>query len=206
MAGYSEAMSNEPKTARGRATRERIVERAAELIAGHGVEGTSLDEVLVSAAVSKSQLYHYFADRDELVEAAVKHRCELVLGELTGMLGAVESFAELRRALDGFVAVYEQRMSGCPIGTLANEVADRNEGARLQVAAAFDSWEGLFAAGLARMRERGELRADASPQALATFLLASLEGGLLLSHTRRSGASLRIAMDSALSAVEAFRA
>ena len=54
-------------TARGVATRSRIVEAAADLIYAHGVERTSLDEVMAASGVSKSQLYHYFADRDALV-------------------------------------------------------------------------------------------------------------------------------------------
>jgi AcrR family transcriptional regulator len=197
-------MSGEPKTKRGRASRERIVERAAELVAEHGVEGTSLDEVLEAAGASKSQLYHYFSDRDELVEAAVARRCALVLGELTGMLGGVATLAELERVLAGFAAVSEQSLSGCPIGTLASEVAGRNEGARLRTAAAFDAWERLFADALERMRERGELRADASPRTLATALLASIEGGLLLSQARRSGTSLRIAIEAGLSQLRTF--
>ena len=63
------------------------MERAAELVAERGVEGTSLDEVLAAAGASKSQLYRYFAGRDELVEAAVARRCAQVLGELTQSAG-----------------------------------------------------------------------------------------------------------------------
>src|SRR5215475_1309792 len=69
--GYHGRMPGEPRTGRGRASRERIVERAAELVAERGVEATSLDEVLAAAGASKSQLYHYFAGRDELMAAAV---------------------------------------------------------------------------------------------------------------------------------------
>ena len=43
-------------TARGAATRARIVEAAADLIYAHGVEQTSLDEVMAASGVSKSQL------------------------------------------------------------------------------------------------------------------------------------------------------
>jgi AcrR family transcriptional regulator len=64
-------MPGQPRTGRGRASRERIVERAADLFAERGVAGTSLDEVLAAAGAGKSQLYHYFHGRDELVEAAV---------------------------------------------------------------------------------------------------------------------------------------
>lgn len=200
-------MPAEPRTGRGRASRERIVERAAELVAEHGVAGTSLDEVLAAAGASKSQLYHYFAGRDELVEAAVERRCAQVLAELTQALGNVATLAELEATLAGFIAAYEQQgLPGCPIGSLASEVAERNDGARLRVAAAFDTWEGLVSGALGRMRERGELRADASPDVLATALLASIEGGLLLSQARKHPASLRIAIAAGLAHVKSYRA
>src|ERR1700730_11023485 len=134
-------MSGDRRTGRGRASRERIVERAAELVAERGVAGTSLDEVLAAAGAGKSQLYHYFRGRDELVEAAVARRCTLVLDGLTQALGTVASLAELEQALAGFAAGFEQMgLPGCPIGSLAAEVAERNEGARLKAAAAFDAW------------------------------------------------------------------
>jgi len=95
-------------------------------------------------------------------------------------------------------------MPGCPIGTLATEVAGRNEEARLQAAAGFDAWERLLADALERMRQRGELRADAQPAALATGLLASIEGGMVLSQARKDMASLRIAVDAGLAQVRAY--
>src|SRR6516165_263170 len=195
-------MPAEPRTGRGRASRERIVERAAELFAEQGIAATSLDEVLAAAGAGKSQLYHYFRGRDELVEAAVGLRCAQVLAGLTQALGAVTSLAELERALAGFADGYEQMgLPGCPIGSLAAEVAGRNEDARLQTAAAFDAWERLFADALNRMRDRGELRADASPAVLATALLASIEGGMVLSQARKDPGSLRIAVEAGLGQV-----
>src|SRR5215471_7827804 len=198
-------MPDKPRTERGRASRERIVERAAELFAERGVTATSLDEVLAAAGAGKSQLYHYFRGRDELVEAAVGLRCAQVLADLTQALGAVTSLAELEQALAGFADGYEQMgLPGCPIGSLAAEVAERNEDAWLQTAAAFDAWERLFADALERMRDRGELRADASPSVLATALLASIEGGMVLSQTRKDPASLRIAVEAALAQVRSY--
>jgi AcrR family transcriptional regulator len=195
-------MPGQPRTGRGRASRERIVERAAELFAERGIAATSLDEVLAAAAAGKGQFYHYFRGRDELVEAAVGHRCAQVLAGLTQVLGGVSSLAELEQALAGFAAGFEQMgLPGCPIGTLAAEVAGCNEGARLQAAAGFDAWERLFADALARMRDRGELRADARPGVLATALLASIEGGMVLSQARHDPASLRIAVDAGLAQV-----
>jgi AcrR family transcriptional regulator len=181
------------------------VERAAELFAERGIAATSVDEVLAAAGAGKGQFYHYFRGRDELAAAAVGYRCAQVVAGLSQSLGSVSSLAELERALAAFAAGFEEMgMPGCPIGTLAAEVAGRNEEARLQAAAGFDAWEQLLAGTLERMRQGGELRADASPAALATGLLASIEGGLVLSQARKDMASLRIAVDTGLAQVRAW--
>jgi TetR/AcrR family transcriptional regulator, transcriptional repressor for nem operon len=198
-------MPGEPKTGRGRASRERIVERAAELFAGRGISATSLDEVLAAAGAGKGQFYHYFRSRDELAAAAVGFRCAQVVSGLTEALGAVSSLAGLEQALADYVAGFEQSgLPGCPIGTLASEVAGRNEDARLQAAAGFDAWERLLAQALERMRQRGELRADAEPARMATGLLAILEGGMVLSQARKDIASLQVAVEAGLSQVRAW--
>ena len=198
-------MPGEPMTRRGRASRERIVERAAELFAGRGIAATTVDEVLAAAGAGKGQFYHYFRSRDELAAAAVGFRCAQVVAGLTQALGGVSSLGGLEQALAGFTAGFEQAgMAGCPIGTLATEVAGRNEEARLQAAAGFDAWERLLAEALERMRQRGELRADAQPARLATGLLASIEGGMVLSQARKDMASLRIAVEAGLAQVRAW--
>ena len=195
-------MPGEPITRRGRASRERIVERAAELFAERGIAATTVDDVLAAAGAGKGQFYHYFSGRDELAAAAVGFRCAQVVAGLTQALGAVSSLAGLEEALEGFIAGFEQTgMPGCPIGTLATEVAGRNEDARLQAAAGFDAWERLLADALERMRQSGELRADAEPAVLATGLLASIEGGMVLSQARKDMASLRIAVEAGLGQV-----
>ena len=180
------------------------MERAAELFAERGIAATSVDEVLAAAGAGKGQFYHYFRGRDELAAAAVGHRCAQAVAGLTEALGSVSSLAGLEQALAAFIAGFEQMgMPGCPIGTLAAEVASRNEDARLQAAAGFDAWERLLAEALERIRQRGELRAHAEPAALATGLLASIEGGMVLSQARKDIASLRIAVEAGLGQVRA---
>jgi TetR/AcrR family transcriptional regulator, transcriptional repressor for nem operon len=197
-------MPGEPKTRRGRASRDRIVERAADLFAERGIAATSVEEVLAAAGAGKGQFYHYFDSRDELAAAAVGYRCGQVVAGLTLALGEVSSLGELEQALAGFVADFERMgLPGCPIGTLATEVAGRNEEARQQAAAGFDAWERLLASALERMRESGELRPDARPDVLATGLLASIEGGMVLSQARQDMASLRIAVEAGLGSVRA---
>ena len=199
-------MRAEPKTRRGRESRDRIVQCAAVLIAERGVDPVGLDEVLTAAGVGKGQLYYYFDDRDALVEAAIAHRCAQVQEALARMFGGLDSLAGLERALEDYVRIYEETLAGCPIGRIASEVAGRNDGARRQVETAFDAWQELFADLFKRLRERGDLHHGTDPAALATALLAALEGGQILSQTRNDATSLRIAIAAALGHIRTFLA
>src|SRR5258708_16268213 len=148
-------MPGEPKTGRGRASRERIVERAAELFAEQGIAASSVDEVLAAAGAGKGQFYHYFRSRDELAAAAVGFRCGQVVAGLTETLGGVSSLAGLEEALAGFVAGFEQAgLPGGPIGTLAGRGAGRTAGARRPAAAGVDALGRRRADAVGRGRQR----------------------------------------------------
>src|SRR6266851_8268465 len=71
-------------TARGAATRARIVAAAASLVYERGFAGTSLDDVMAATGTSKSQLYHYFADKDALI-------CEVIQAQLGRIIAAQEA-------------------------------------------------------------------------------------------------------------------
>jgi TetR/AcrR family transcriptional repressor of nem operon len=195
----------EPKTQRGRASRERLVEVAAESVAEHGISQLRLDEVLSAAGASKSQMYHYFSDRDGLVEAAVSYRCTEVLARLESAFTRVESFEDLEAVLAGFAADYAGQLTGCPIGTLAAELTEGPDGARSLVTDAFGSWETLLADALSRIRANGELTSKANPAELATGLLAAMEGGMLLGQVRADPAPLYAALTVGLGYVATFR-
>ena len=197
-------MHTEPKTRRGRESRDRIIECAATLIGDRGVEHVGLDDVLTAAGVGKGQLYYYFANRDALVEAAVARRCGQVQEALARLFGGLDTLGELERALDVYVKIYEQTLAGCPIGRIAAEVAGRNDSAQRQVATAFDNWQSLFADLFTRLHARGDLHPDAEPTELATALLASLEGGQILSQTRNDATALRVAIAAALGYIHTF--
>ena len=92
---------------------------------------------------------------------------------------------------------------GCELGSLAGELADRNEEARVALAGHFAAWEELLATGLERMRAGGVLRPEADPARLATAIIAALQGGCLLAQTARDTTSMEIALDMALDHVRA---
>jgi AcrR family transcriptional regulator len=192
---------SEPRslTARGAATRERIIEAAADLIYAHGVARTSLDDVMAASGVSKSQLYHYFADKDALVLQVIAKQTERVLDAQRPHLEALDSLPALRAWRNAFVRLNEAAQGkGCPLGSLASELANDSEPARKRLADSFSIWRERIENGLAKMRERGELSASADPHDLALALLSAVEGGLLLAKATHSSRPLEIAIDMAI--------
>jgi TetR/AcrR family transcriptional repressor of nem operon len=199
-------MKSEPETARGRATRERIVASAAELIGRQGVQGTSLDQILDGAHVSKSQLYHYFLNKEDLARAVVARQTERVLAAQMPALEHLDSWEGIASWFERLVALQERRqcIGGCPIGSLASELADHHEAARGDLVASFERWQQYLARGLAQMQERGELVSEAVPGTLALATMASIQGGLLLTQTRRDTEPLRVALAAALTHLRMF--
>ena len=191
-------------TAKGRATRARIVDAAAELMFAHGVARTGVEDVQTRAGVSASQLYHYFGDKRALVRAVIARQTEAVLEAQEPLLSKLDSFEALHAWRDVLVDLQRQRAcaGGCPLGTLAAELADDDPEARANLAAGFDRWEEPIRAGLRGMHERGDLRPDADPDRLALALLAAVQGGLVLTQTRRDPEPLAVALDTVLAYIE----
>ncbi|GAA2073426.1 TetR/AcrR family transcriptional regulator [Pseudolysinimonas kribbensis] len=187
-----------PATAKGRATRERIVSAAARLMLVDGVARTTLDDVGAEARVGRSQLYHYFDDKARLVEAVIAHHAESVLGG--DELVRLDDWEAWRAWRDAVVAGQEAQacVGGCPLGSLASELSDIDDRARRALGVTFDEWERRFRRGLEAMARRGALATGGAPGRLATTVLAALEGGLLLAQLRRSTAPLEAALDGVL--------
>ncbi|GEL26351.1 transcriptional regulator [Pseudonocardia sulfidoxydans NBRC 16205] len=187
-------------TRKGRATRERIVRAAAALMFERGATGTSLDEVQAAAGVSSSQIYHYFQDKKVLIRAVISRQTDEVLGAQEPLLSELDSVESLRRWRDQIVGIQRERQceGGCPIGSLAGQLAEVDPLARKDLADGFERWESAIRSGLLAMRDRGDLRADADAERLGTALLVALQGGLLLTQVHRNTTALEAGLDTVI--------
>jgi TetR/AcrR family transcriptional repressor of nem operon len=187
-------------TPRGAATRARIVEAAAELMYVKGVNATTLDDVREASGTSKSQLYNHFADKDALVRAVAELRAARVLAREGAQLSRLNSFNGLVRWRNALVRrnAAQNGAYGCVLGSMAAEVSDHDDEARETLSATFQRWQQLLADGLRRMQDSGKLRSDADADALATGIIAALQGGYLLAQTARDVRPMEVALDMAL--------
>jgi AcrR family transcriptional regulator len=195
-------------TSRGAATRNRIVLAAAELMHVQGVASTTIDDVLAASATSKSQFYQHFEDKTELVYEVITQRADEVLSWQRLRLEKVDSFRGLYQWRDAMVqrCTLRRGLWGCELGSLAAELSDNDDRARASLAEHFSEWRSLLAAALERMRAAGVLREDADITALATGLLAAVEGGYLLSQTARDPRLMQAALNMAIGHVASYAA
>jgi TetR/AcrR family transcriptional repressor of nem operon len=196
-----------PTTERGRRTRQRIVDAATHVVSERGVAGASLDEVGARASASRSQLYHYFADKDELLRAVAEATNDAVLGGQRALFDGFISWTGLTQWMDALVEMQEQLhgRGGCPIASLVSQLGEHNDEIRIELASGFDRWEAHIRDGLSAMIAAGELRRDTDVNWLASSTLASLQGGLILTQARRDPQAIRRALDGALALIGTFR-
>ncbi|MEV6622541.1 TetR/AcrR family transcriptional regulator [Amycolatopsis sp. NPDC051106] len=185
-------------TPRGKRTRDAIVDAAAQLMYVDGVAGTSVDKVLAASGAGKSQMYHYFKNKDQLVEAVIDRYLEQILANQPAIF-ELTSWADFETWTEQLLDV--QRRAGgpiaCPLGNLAGEVGDNPKLAPL-VDQAYRTWESHLVRGLTTLRDKGELRPDADPARLAQAAMTSVQGGLLLAHLRQDITALEDALGIAL--------
>jgi AcrR family transcriptional regulator len=192
-------------TSKGLATRARIVEAAAAVVFENGVAGTSLEEVQKRAGVSNSQIYHYFRDKRDIIHAVITYESEGAVANTKGPLGGIDSMAALRAWADYHVKLQvELGFTGCRLGSLLAQVAREDPEAGAGIGAGFRVWAQSLAEDLRTMQDRGEFRADADPEQLATALMAALQGGLMLTQSQRSVAPLETALKTVIDHIESL--
>lgn len=173
-----------------------------------GVGDTTLDEVLVASGASKSQLYHHFEGKEALVRSVVDLVGERTIQRERDSLENVSTLRGLRRWRDALVQNNAIRHGayGCPLGSLASEVSDQNDLARMALSQLFGEWRALLAQVLGRIQERGELPADAPVNQLAIGMMAAVQGGYLLAQTTQDVTMMGTSIDMALDHLESLSA
>src|SRR6478609_112525 len=198
-----EETSDRPRlTRKGERTRARIVEAAAALIHERGVAATTLEEVKAAAEVSGSQMYHYFADKNELVQAVIDYQADTIVKHNRQALGSPKGVEAWRKLVVTGVRS-TQGKGGCALGSLGGQLAESDPEARALIAAGFEQWAAAISDGLRSPHADGKLPPDIDPDDLATTLLARRQGALLLAQVERSTRPFETAVDTLLALTSA---
>jgi TetR/AcrR family transcriptional repressor of nem operon len=175
------------KSLRGEATRRRIVEQSAAVFNRHGYSGTSMSELMGATGLEKGGLYRHFASKEDLAAAAFDYAWETVseprwrgledcAGSLEKLLLLVQNFVEPPRTVPG----------GCPLLNTAVDSDDGNALLRGKARAALDLWRTKITDIVRQGQRDGELRGSVDAAAVATIVIASLEGAVMMSRLEKT--------------------
>ena len=174
----------------GKQTRDAIVAAAKRLMQIKGYHATSLDDVLSESGAGKGTFYHYFRSKEDLGHAILD---EIITSFIAQTLEPCFSdagkrpLAQIRCFLERVVEIQRacNCVGGCPLGNLASELSDVHEGFRAKLADVFSAWRARLTVALDEAQRRGDVGAECRPSAVAHFLVASLEGAILMAKVSK---------------------
>jgi len=189
----------------GEETRENIIRKAAALFNQHGFAGSSMSDIMAATGLQKGGIYRHFESKEQLAVEALDYAVELMGRRFSDALeGKTRAIERLNAIVSVFAALPHDPPvpGGCPVMNAGIENDDGNPVLRQHAREAMDGLRALVVRVTERGLERGEVRAGVDPQDLASVLIATLEGGVMLSklygdeaHVARTAAHLREHLD-----------
>jgi TetR/AcrR family transcriptional repressor of lmrAB and yxaGH operons len=166
-------------------TKDRLLRAGEKLFRAQGYSGTGLKQLASAARAPWSSMYHFFPDgKEQLAEEAIRYGGELYARMIQ------QCFVASPDPRDAIAAMFSGEAkilrssgfrNGCPVASVALDVASTSEKVRKPCAEVFALWIGVLAEGIAASGTSEDTATD-----LASYILASLEGAIILSRTSKS--------------------
>jgi TetR/AcrR family transcriptional repressor of nem operon len=177
---------------KGEQTRRKIVEAAAPIFNKRGYEGSSLNDLMEATGLKKGGIYRHFSSKEELAAEAFDYTWEAAWNSrLPHVDEKSNGIEKLKQLIANFVGQRSPVAGGCPILNTAIDADDGNPVLRAHVAKALRSWLSRLQAIVDQAQARGETQPGVDPKAVATLIVASLEGALMMSRIQRNDEALR---------------
>jgi TetR/AcrR family transcriptional regulator, transcriptional repressor for nem operon len=186
----------------------RILRETAPLMNKRGFLSTPLADILEAIGLEKGGFYHHFASKEDLAIAAfelsvqqVGEKFRQALESKAGM-GAIAKLKGIIEAYREFKGSRLMEQGGCPILNAAIESDDVLPRLRDAARLAVDRWRGAINRLISEGIASGEIRPDVHPDCVATWIIASTEGGVMLSNLYKDTIYLNRVLDQILSYVD----
>ncbi|HEY5594651.1 MAG TPA: TetR family transcriptional regulator C-terminal domain-containing protein [Nitrospiria bacterium] len=195
-------------SSKGERTKQTVLKTARELFYLNGYNNTSIDEILKTSRIKKGNLYFHFGSKEELgyavLDSYLAEEAEMIDRVFAGSGSPMERVYRLFESSRKHLSEQGCR-GGCPIGNFALEMSDLHNGFRKKINAVFDAWCDRLEKLLREAKRAEELPPTIDPKALACFMVAVWEGGVMLVKTRKDPRVMGDCIKSLKGIVQAFR-
>ena len=183
---------------KGDITREKILEAARGLFNTKGFNATTISDLVEATGMQKGSLYFHFPGKDAIAREVLKEATDEFMEFLSKVLGGDNPGAGLenffRSALDKHLAT--GFVGGCIFGNTALEMTDFDPEFAGMIDRVFDEWISRVASVVAGAQKRGQIRTDINDEALAKHIIATIEGGIMMSRLKKDERPMRECLDT----------
>lgn len=191
---------------KGNKTKAKIVETARELFHKNGVRATSVDQILELSGTGKSQFYHYFNSKEDVVHEVLVFYMNIGKsghGPITVYINSWEDLESFFYDHVNGVKMFNCERS-CPVGSIGNELASENEEVRQDIGMIFGFMKKNIADFFSDLKTKGKLKKSADPESMADFCIATVQGALLLAKVSKDSTSAQNTVDHGLKYLKSF--
>ena len=174
---------------KGAQTRERLLDLAESAVLQKGFAGTSIDELITAAEISKSGFFYHFADKNALAKALLERyleRDDAILDEIFAKADALNDdplhgFLVGLKLLADMMSDLPSGHPGCLVAAYCYQDQLFSREVRERSAAGVRAWRQRFRARLDRIAERYPPKIDIDLDDLADMVSSTVDGGIILS-------------------------
>ena len=171
--------------AKGQATKTKILQQAAELFNQKGYAGSSMSDLMQVTGLQKGGIYNHFASKDDLALAAFDHAISMIRDRQREVLKGQRSARDRLYVLIQFGCLDDNGEllvpGGCPLLNTAVEADDTHPALKAKAHRVLDEWHNLLTRIIRLGLRKGEIMAQVEAESMATVIIATLEGSIMMS-------------------------
>lgn len=183
---------------KGEVTRERILEAARELFNSKGFNATTIGDLVKATGMQKGSLYFHFSGKEDIAKEVLNEATAEFMEFLGIALGGNNPGASIDKffhcALDKHLAT--GFVGGCIFGNTALEMSDSDPNFAGEIDKVFDEWISKIAVAVSGAQKNGQIRTDISSDALAKHIIATIEGGIMMSRLKKDERPMRECLET----------
>lgn len=191
--------------AKGAATREYILRKAAEVFNLHGYYGTSMSDIMAATGLEKGGIYNHFAGKDDLALQAYEYAVDLMRQEFTAALkGRYHARDRLVAVISVFARLPDDMPlpGGCPVINTAVQATNSHDKLHASARRTLQEWHDLLVRILQAGIERDQIKPDVDPQSVATLIVSALEGAIVVSRVKGDPRPMEVTVAHLLNHIE----
>ena len=178
---------------KGQQTRQEIIRKAAPIFNQRGYDGAALSDLMKATGLEKGGIYRHFSSKEALAAEAFDYAWREVFEARIHDLGTItDSVDTLKQLVANFVGRRGIIPGGCPLLNTAVDTDDGNTVLRERARKALRHWRDYIVAVVAAGIKAREIRSEVDPKRLATLIISSLEGAVMVYRLERTPEALRV--------------